>query len=328
VKTSEPAPTSYGRLAEIVGGQTAADAARLVMQLELGFGAGGDRLARDATEIAWLLSVAYPALAPFVEANPEEILALARGGIRAAREPRFYRRAASAIARGAEGDALKQGLRIFARREKLRIALRELYPQPGCDVDVTAQELSDLAEACVGAALEEALAWAERRFGVPLSADGSTCPVVVLGMGKLGGRELNAGSDIDLIVFYGTDDGRVVRAGTVTEISLHEHFTRVTQRFIATLDDVTEHGRVWPVDMRLRPEGSRGALVNSIAAAERYYETWGRTWERVALVRARPVAGDTASGKELLEALSPFVWRRAVAPRLGDELIALWLEQG
>jgi [glutamine synthetase] adenylyltransferase / [glutamine synthetase]-adenylyl-L-tyrosine phosphorylase len=323
VTVSQAAAPSYGRLAEIVGGKAAANAPRFASQLELGFGAGGERLVRETTEIASLLAVAYPAMAPFVDANPEEILALARGGIRAAREARFYRRAAASIARGADWGALKQGLRVLARREKLRIALRELYPQPGCDVDVTAQELSDLAEACIGVALDEALAWAEGRFGVPVSADGSRCPVVVLGMGKLGGRELNAGSDVDLIVFYGTDDGRVVKGGNLAEVSLHEHFTRVTQRFIATLDDVTEHGRVWPVDMRLRPEGSRGALVNSLSAAESYYETWGRTWERVAFVRARPVAGDAAFGRELLEALSPFVWRRAVAPRLGDELIAL-----
>jgi len=323
VKAAHPAAPSYGRLAEVVGGKAAADAARLALQLELGFGASGERFTREASEIAVLLAVAYPAMAPFVDPNSEELLTLARGGIRAPREARFYRRAAASLARGADGNALKQGLRTFARREKLRIALRELYPQPGCDVDITAQELSDLAEACIGSALDEALAWGEARFGVPVSADGSRCPAVVLGMGKLGGRELNAGSDIDLIVFYGTDDGAVVRKGRATDVSLHEHFTRVTQRFIATLDEVTEHGRVWPVDMRLRPEGSRGPLVNSLAAAERYYETWGRTWERVAFVRARPVAGDAAFGKELLEALSPFVWRRAVAPRLGDEMIAL-----
>jgi glutamate-ammonia-ligase adenylyltransferase len=313
---------NYGRLAEIVGGKAAAEASRLVMQLDLGFGPGGDRLTREATEIAALIGVAYPAMAPFVSANPEEIITLARGGIRAAREARFYRRGTTSLARGS-GGSLKEGLRVFARREKLRIALRELCQQPGSDVDVTAQELSDLAEACIAAALDEALAWADERFGAPISQDASRCPVVVLGMGKLGGRELNAGSDVDLIVFYGTDDGSVVKGGRLADLSLHEHFTRVTQRFIGTLDDVTEHGRVWPVDMRLRPEGSRGALVNSLAAAERYYETWGRTWERVAFVRARPVAGDMGFGKELLDALNPFVWRRAVAPRLSDELIAL-----
>jgi glutamate-ammonia-ligase adenylyltransferase len=275
-------------------------------------------------EIALLLSDAYPAMAPLLEAHPEEVALLARGGFRSAREPRFYRRAVSALA-GQGLDQVKTGLRVLARREKLRVALRELRPPPGCDVDVTAQELSDLAEACIGAALDEALGWADARFGVPTSADGSRCPVVVLGMGKLGGRELNAGSDVDLIVFYGSDEGSVVKDGAAAESTLHEHFTRVTQRFIATLEEPTADGRVWPVDMRLRPEGSRGPLVNSLAAAERYYETWGRTWERAALLRARPVGGDTAFGKELLAALAPFVWRRAVDPHLADEMIQLAL---
>jgi [glutamine synthetase] adenylyltransferase / [glutamine synthetase]-adenylyl-L-tyrosine phosphorylase len=284
----------------------------------------GEGLPRDANEIRAALSDAYPALAPFLEAHPEDVPGLARGGIRAAREARFYRRAASSLlASGSDEGSVKRGLRLLARREKLRIALRELYPQAGSDVDGTAQELSDLAEACIGAALEEALAWADARFGNPVVDGKSRCPVAVLGMGKLGGRELNAGSDVDLIVFYGSDEGTVVRDGSVADCSLHEYFTRVTQRFIATLDEPTEDGRVWPVDMRLRPEGSRGPLVNSLAAAERYYETWGRTWERAAFVRARPVAGDPAFGKEITEALTPFVWRRAVDPRLADEMIAL-----
>ena len=142
-------------------------------------------------------------------------------------------------------------------------------------------------------------------------------------MGKLGGNELNGGSDVDLLLLYDTDDGHVAKGGTETETTLHEYFTRVSQRFTATLSDVTEDGFVWRVDLRLRPEGARGPLVNSLAAAERYYETWGRTWERAALVRARPVAGDMKLGHEVLAALSPFVWRRVVNPALADEMIAL-----
>jgi glutamate-ammonia-ligase adenylyltransferase len=142
-------------------------------------------------------------------------------------------------------------------------------------------------------------------------------------MGKLGGRELNAGSDIDLLLFYETDDGSVTKDGVATEQSLHEHFTRVAQRFVSTLDDVTEDGMVWRVDLRLRPEGSRGPLVNALAAAERYYETWGRTWERAALLRARAVAGDLAFGQLVLDALAPFVWRKVVDPRIAREMTEL-----
>ena len=92
---------------------------------------------------------------------------------------------------------------------------------------------------------------------------------------------------------------------------------------MATLDEATEDGFVWRVDLRLRPEGTRGPLVNALAAAERYYETWGRTWERAALVRARPVAGDARFGARLLGALAPFVWRRASIPRVVEEMAAM-----
>src|SRR5262249_11737234 len=154
-----------------------------------------------------------------------------------------------------------------AAREKLRIAVREAIAYSGQDVDVTARELSDLADVCCEVALAEALAWADERFAAPRASGGERVPMVVVGMGKLGGRELNAGSGVDLLLFYETDDG------SAGEATLHEHFTRVAQRFVATLDEPTEDGVVWRVDLRLRPEGSRGPLVNSLAAAERYYET-------------------------------------------------------
>ena len=263
------------------------------------------------------LCEAYPAVARHLDAHPEDLAPLARG-TRQARDARTYRRlAATAVGDLSDLAAVRRGLRRFASREKLRIATRELLAHPGQDVDVTARELADLADVCCEVALAEALSWAEGRFGPPLAAGGERCPFVVVGMGKLGGRELNAGSDVDLMLFYDTDDGE---GG---EGALHERFTRVAQRFVATLDEPTEDGVVWRVDLRLRPEGTRGPLVNALAAAERYYETWGRTWERAALVRARPVAGDLAFGARLLEVLAPFVWRRAVDPRIVGEMAAM-----
>jgi [glutamine synthetase] adenylyltransferase / [glutamine synthetase]-adenylyl-L-tyrosine phosphorylase len=271
----------------------------------------------ELVELGAMLRLSYPALAGALDARPDDLIAVARG-LHHARDARTYRRLA-ALAAGAESPPPEVGrrLRRFAAREKLRIAARELLAHPGQDVDVTARELSDLADVCCEIALAEALAWAEARFGTPCTASGARCGLVVIGMGKLGGRELNAGSDVDLVLFYETDDGQ---AG---ERTLHEYFTRVAQRFVATLDETTDDGTVWRVDLRLRPEGTRGALVNALAAAERYYETWGRTWERAALVRARPIAGDLRFGARLLEALSPFVWRRAVDPHIADEMAAL-----
>jgi glutamate-ammonia-ligase adenylyltransferase len=277
----------------------------------------------EAVELAAALECAYPALAHVMTAHPDDVIAIARG-TRVARDARTYRRQAAAMLGDmSDVDGVRRGLRLFAGREKLRIAARELLLEAGSDVDVTARELSDLAAVCIDLALTEALTWAEARYGQPRRSDGARCPFVVLGMGKLGGRELNAGSDVDLLLFYETDDGEVHKDGVATDLSLHELFTRVSQRLTSTMEEVTEDGMVWRVDLRLRPEGSRGPLVNSLAAAERYYETWGRTWERAALVRARAVAGDIAFGEEVLAALGPFVWRREVNPNLADEMIGL-----
>lgn len=278
----------------------------------------------DAAVLAATLAAAYPALRVPTLVHPEDVLALRRGRLRLARNTATYERLArQSIGDTADLDAVRRGLRRFANRERMRIAARELVVHD-VDVDVTARELSDLADVCIHVALSEARAWASKRFGRPVTADGTQCGVVVIGMGKLGGRELNAGSDVDLLVFYETDEGEVRGEGSApAEQDLHEHFARITQRMTSTLDDVTEDGFVWRVDLRLRPEGSRGPLVNSLGAAERYYESWGRTWERAALVRARPVAGDKKLGQAMLRALEPFVWRKEVNPRVAHEMADL-----
>jgi [glutamine synthetase] adenylyltransferase / [glutamine synthetase]-adenylyl-L-tyrosine phosphorylase len=273
------------------------------------------------TELATALIVAYPGLRAQIVLRPGDVMAIGKGRLRIARDLRAYRRLGSTIAADfSNHDEVRRGLRLFAQRERLRIAARELRAGEAGDVDVTARELSDLAQVCIELAIAEAQRWAELRFGAPMTSSGERCALTVLGMGKLGGRELNCGSDIDLLLFYETDEGEVVKDQVATEQTLHEHFTRITQRFTATLDDVTDEGTCWRVDLRLRPEGSRGPLVNALAAAERYYETWGRTWERAALVRARPVAGHPGFGARMIQALSPFVWRKAIDPRIAHEM--------
>ena len=279
----------------------------------------------DTCALGGLLCTAYPAARHAIEAHPDDLVYVARSGLSLRRDAATLGRLAREACPDLDDeDAVRRGLRVFARREKLRVAARELFPTLG-DVDVAARELSDLADVCVALAVDEAVRWGTRRFGEPRGAHGEPCGFTVLGMGKLGGQELNAGSDVDLLPFYETDEGELTRDGAPTDVTLHEFFTRVTQRFTATLDDATEDGVVWRVDLRLRPEGSRGPLVNSLGAAERYYESWGRTWERAALLRAREVgrSGAPGFGARLLAALSPFVWRRVVNPAIAAEMAQL-----
>lgn len=261
-----------------------------------------------AIDFATLLSAAYPAMEPSLVARNADVRAVAHGSKSfARRDARAFR----SLAPSPDDPLLRGKLRAFSFREKIRIAARELFLEPSADIDVTARELADLADVCVEVALREALAWAKTRFGLPEKNS-----ISVLGMGKLGGRELNAGSDVDLLFAYDNDDQS---SGT----SAHEVYTRVAQRMTATLDEPTEDGIVWRVDLRLRPEGARGPLVNSHAALERYYESWGRTWERAALVRARAIAGDIALGERVLETLGPFIWRREVNPGIAAEMGSL-----
>jgi glutamate-ammonia-ligase adenylyltransferase len=212
-------------------------------------------------------------------------------------------------------DAVKRALRRTRDEALVRTALRELLAV--VDVDATAREWSRVAACCTEHALAAAEDATEARNGPPLDDKGERCVFTVLGMGKLGGAELNLGSDIDICFFYATDEGA---AGTRT---LNQHFSRVGTTLFDLLGDVTADGFAFRVDLRLRPEGSRGPVANSLASAERYYETWGRTWERAALLRATPIAGDLAFGRALMDVLYPFIFRRQVDPGVAVELAAM-----
>ena len=165
---------------------------------------------------------------------------------------------------------------------------------------------SDLADLLV----DEALGWLYRdtssSAGVPRNAEGLAQPMIVLGMGKLGGQELNFSSDIDLIFAY-PDSGQTDGDNSLDNAVF---FTRLGQRLIKVLDQNTADGFVYRVDMRLRPFGESGALVMNFDGMERYYESHGREWERYALVKARPIAGDIEAGESLLGQLRGFVYRR------------------
>jgi glutamate-ammonia-ligase adenylyltransferase len=227
-------------------------------------------------------------------------------------EPGELRRAASAYLADCDSEAeLQRRLRVFRRREMVRIIWRDLSRR--ADLAETTATLSDLADALIDLALEWLHTDAVRRWGRPMGIDATGQRVeqrlVVLGMGKLGAHELNLSSDIDLIFAYpenGETDGRD------KTLSNQEFFTRVGKKLIQALDNSTVDGFVFRVDMRLRPFGSVGPLACSFDAMETYYQDQGREWERYAMVKARVVAGDQQAGAELLAQLRPFVYRKYI----------------
>lgn len=181
------------------------------------------------------------------------------------------------------------------------------------DLPRVCARLTALAELCI----QTALAWHQRqliqRHGVPRDREGNPQSMIVLGMGKLGARELNLSSDIDLIFAYpepGETDGD--RYPEKRSLENQAFFQRLGQRLIKSLDAVTADGFVFRVDMRLRPYGESGPLVSHFAALEDYYQTQGREWERYAMIKARPLAGDAEACAELMELLRPFTYRRYI----------------
>ncbi len=188
-------------------------------------------------------------------------------------------------------------LRRHRRREILRIGGRDVAGL--ATVDDTVRELSALAEGLI----EVATRCVRARVAADWGGD-TPVPFVVLGMGKLGGGELNYSSDVDLVYVYGEEadhpSGRPVRL----------FFAKVAEEVTKAIADVTEDGRCFRVDVRLRPGGDQSPLAVSVAGTLGYYEAFGQTWERSVWLKARPVGGDRALGATLLEELAPFVYRR------------------
>lgn len=221
------------------------------------------------------------------------------------------------VASGCQGARtfaeLARGLRQVRRREVLRMGARELG---WGSTEEVARELSAFADACLDEAVRFCDAELRAAHGEPTGPDGAAS-FVVMGMGKLGGQELNFSSDVDLIYFYSTDEGS---AGS---LSLHEYHARLSQAVTRAISEPTDDGYIFRVDLRLRPEGRSGAICNSLPAGERYYESFGRTWERQAWLRARPCAGDQRLGERVLETLKPFVYPRSAGPNAIDEVRTL-----
>lgn len=205
----------------------------------------------------------------------------------------------------ADDEGLKHRLRVFRRRELSRIIWRDLGG--AASLDETLEDLSELADVCIRQALSWVQAWSRAESGVPRDDDqGEEQSLLVIGMGKLGARELNLSSDIDLIFAYPAA-GRVQGPRPLTN---EQFFIRLAQRLIRALDERTVDGFVFRVDTRLRPFGDAGPLAMSFTAMEYYYQDQAREWERYAMIKARVVAGPRDKAGQLEALLRPFVYRR------------------
>jgi len=216
----------------------------------------------------------------------------------------MYQELKQSISRFASVEQKLRILRRYKRRETLRIGLRDLLKV--ANVETTTLELSNLAEAalqhCYEIGRDQVM---KPKFGTPLDEEGTApCRFAIIGMGKLGGYELNFSSDIDLIFVYSDD----ARTDMGTDNS--EYFSRLCEFLIKAMSEITPEGYVFRVDIRLRPESSAGVIIRSMESYESYYEGWGDLWERQALIKARPVAGDMAFGDEFIRMIQPFVYQR------------------
>ena len=202
-------------------------------------------------------------------------------------------------------NALKAALRKLRTRVLLRTLLRDLNGQANLDEVVSVT--SDLAEVAIQAALAFHHSALQATLGAPHGAQsGAAQELIVVGMGKLGGRELNVSSDIDLVFIF-AEEGETTPVASGRSISNQDYFTRLGQKLIASLHDITQDGFVFRVDMRLRPFGDSGPLAVNIESLEHYFITSASPWERYAWLKARAISG---GGAELLAVTRPFVYRK------------------
>ncbi len=196
-----------------------------------------------------------------------------------------------------------QILRRFKHRETLRIAFGDLIVQHR--IQQVMRQISFVGEVICQAALQFAMKQTVTQWGNPMTSEGIPCQFAIIALGKLGGGELNYSSDIDLVMVY-QSDGKTDLKSKPNQV----FFERLTRDFTKLLTESTSLGSAYRVDLRLRPDGSKGPICNSLKSFLQYYNLKGRTWERQALIKARPVAGDRQFGELVLARLAPWIYHR------------------
>jgi glutamate-ammonia-ligase adenylyltransferase len=211
------------------------------------------------------------------------------------------------------GDSVEKqdfaALRFWKGREMTRVAVRELANV--APLEETTGELSQIAEICLRRVLEHWDTELRKRHGSP------TAEFFILALGKLGGCELNHSSDVDLLFVY-DEEGQLT-----PRISHHEFFNRLGKKVLETFSTPHPAGSLFRIDLRLRPEGSAGPLARSLESMENYYAGFGETWERLALIKARGVAGSGELAYEFLRQHQPFIYPKSTTPELLDEIASI-----
>src|SRR5881398_2389717 len=212
--------------------------------------------------------------------------------------------------RALAGDSIAQqdfaALRFWKGREMTRVALRELANV--APLEETTGELSQIAEICIRRVFEHWDSELRKHHGSPMAE------FAILGLGKLGGYELNHSSDVDLLFLY-SEEGQLT-----PHISYHQFFNRLGNKILETFSTPDPAGSLFRVDLRLRPEGSAGPLARSLESMENYYAGFGETWERIALIKARGIAGSRELAYDFLRLHQPFIYPKSATPDLLEEI--------
>jgi len=225
----------------------------------------------------------------------------------------YQNRVRECLSEASDENGIGPALCRLRRREMIRIAWRDLSRT--APLSETLADLSEFADACLRGGLENAGRRLCERYGTPASPSGEIQGLVVIGMGKLGARELNFSSDVDLVFAY-PESGSTT--GGQTSVTNEEFFMRLCRQYIGILGSTSPEGPLFRVDLRLRPFGENGPLVMSFDNMEDYYQNQGRDWERYAWIKARIVAGDKVAGDRLLDRMKPFIYRRYIDYNMFD----------
>ena len=239
--------------------------------------------------------------------HPETLLWLAQPEVCLASRGRAEMLAeVHALTSDSEVDNNFGALRFWKGREMTRVAVRELAAV--APLEETTGELSQIAEICLRRVFEFWDAELRQRYGSPKAE------FAILALGKLGGGELNHSSDVDLLFLY-SDEGQLT-----PHISYHQFFNRLGNKILETFSKPHPAGSLFRVDLRLRPEGSAGPLARSLESMENYYAGFGETWERIALIKARRIAGSRELAYDFLRLHQPFIYPKSATPDLLDEI--------